>query len=75
MHVVAHIQCEGMPIHHIALRASYPDGFTMSNQMKRLLGVRPSDVRERLGWEWVVESWIRGEIERGGIDEQRYRLN
>lgn len=76
MHVVAQIQNSGgIPIHRIALRAAYPDGFTMSNQMKRLLGVRPSDVRERLGWEWVVESWIRGELERGGIDGNRYRLN
>ena len=76
MHVVAHIQSNaGIPIHLIALRAAYPDGFTMSNQMKRLLGVRPSEVRDKLGWEWVVESWIRAEIERAGIDAARYRLN
>jgi AraC-like DNA-binding protein len=76
MHVVAQIQNSGQtPINRIALRAAYPDGFTMSNQMKRLLGVRPSDVREWLGWEWVVESWIRHEAHRGGIDPNRYRLN
>ncbi|HSM36801.1 MAG TPA: AraC family transcriptional regulator [Longimicrobiales bacterium] len=76
MHVVVQIQNSGdTAIHRIALRAAYPDGFTMSNQMKRLLGVRPSDVRVWLGWEWVVESWIRGELERGGIDRERYRLN
>lgn len=76
MHVVAQIQNgDRIPINRIALRAAYPDGFTMSNQMKRLLGVRPSEVRERLGWEWVVESWIREEVERGGIDRDRYRLN
>ncbi|MEN8374595.1 MAG: AraC family transcriptional regulator [Gemmatimonadota bacterium] len=76
MHVVVQIQnSDRIPINRIAMRAAYPDGFTMSNQMKRLLGVRPSDVRERLGWEWVVESWIRSEMQRGGIDAGRYRLN
>ena len=76
MHVAAQIQNDAdTPINTVALRAAYPDGFTMSNQMKRLFGVRPSEVRERLGWEWVVESWIGEEVERGSIDRTRYRLN
>ncbi len=76
MHVVVQIQnSDRIPINRLALRAAYPDGFTMSNQMNRLLGVRPSQVRERLGWEWVVESWIRQEVRHGGIDGDRYRLN
>jgi hypothetical protein len=29
--------------------------------MKRLTGFRPTDVRQRLGWEWVVEAWLRRE--------------
>lgn len=45
----------------IATRLKYPDGFTMSNQMKRLIGSRPSDVRELLGWEWVVDAWLKRE--------------
>jgi hypothetical protein len=33
----------------------------MSNQMKRLIGHRPSEVRELLGWEWLVEAWLKQE--------------
>ena len=39
----------------------------MSNQMQRLIGYRPSMVRESLGWEWLFESWLRREAESGGL--------
>lgn len=45
----------------------YPDGFALSNQMYRLTGVRPSLVRERLGWEWIVEAWLETEVAEGGL--------
>jgi len=61
------------PISRIATRAGYPDGFTMSNQMKRLIGIRPSEVRRHLGWEWVTEAWISREAQNGGFDLERYR--
>lgn len=57
----------------VAARLGYPDGFTLSNQMKRLINCRPSDVRNHLGWEWVVEMWIKTEANAGGIDCLRYR--
>ena len=53
---------DDVPVFRIATQYGYPDGFTMSNQMKRLVGVRPTDVRENLGWEWFVEEWL--ELER-----------
>lgn len=59
-------------VHRAATRAGYPDGFTMSNQMKRLLDCRPSEIRGCFGWEWVVEQWIRCEVRSGGIDPIRY---
>ena len=46
----------------------YPDGFALSNQMKRLTGVRPSMARRCLGWEWFVEAWLHHEREAGGLD-------
>ena len=52
---------ETTAIFRIAARCGYPDGFTMSNQMKRLTGFRPTEVRQRLGWEWVMEAWLRRE--------------
>lgn len=39
----------------------YPDGFALSNQMKRLTGLRPSIMKECYGWEWIVEAWLRFE--------------
>lgn len=67
-----HLQAERATVFRIASRVGYPDGFTMSNQMKRLIGCRPTEVREALGWEWVVESWIRHEATSGGIDPVRF---
>jgi AraC-like DNA-binding protein len=52
-----------LPVFRVATQFGYPDGFTMSNQMKRLIGCRPTDVRENLGYEWIVEEWL--EKERG----------
>lgn len=73
VHVSARLQREKLAVFRVAIQAGYPDGFTMSNQMKRLLGCRPTDVRDAPGWEWVVESWIRSEVTRGGFDLERYR--
>ena len=56
----------------IAASLGYPDGFTLSNQMERMVGVRPSVVRERLGWEWFIEAWLYREWLEGGL---RVRLN
>jgi AraC-like DNA-binding protein len=51
----------------IAYESGYPDGFSVSNQMHRLIGYRPSQVREYLGWEWLLEEWLRKEAEDGGL--------
>ena len=45
----------------------YPDGFALSNQMKRLTGLRPSIMRECFGWEWIVESWLYREAVAGSL--------
>ena len=51
----------------IAVDLGYPDGFSLSNQMERLFGCRPSEAREHLGWEWLLEAWLRREAEQGGL--------
>ena len=48
-------------VFRIAVQLGYPDGFTMSNQMRRLVGCRPTDVRENLGYEWFIEDWLARE--------------
>ncbi|HSG48418.1 MAG TPA: AraC family transcriptional regulator, partial [Longimicrobiales bacterium] len=45
----------------------YPDGFSLSNQMVRLTGYRPVEVRQYLGREWLLESWLRREADTGGL--------
>ncbi|MFP4624553.1 MAG: helix-turn-helix domain-containing protein [Gemmatimonadota bacterium] len=64
LHVAIHIQNTRASINRVSARFGYNDGFTMSNSMKRLTGHRPSFVREHLGWEWIIEAWLRRE--RGG---------
>lgn len=52
------LQEAGRSLQSVATGLGYPDGFSLSNQMKRLLNLRPSLMRECFGWEWVVESWL-----------------
>lgn len=61
LHVAVHLQNTTVTINRVSARFGYPDGFTMSNSMKRLVGHRPSFVREHLGWEWLIEAWLRRE--------------
>lgn len=69
---IMRLQTTDLTISRVALRMGYPDGFTMSNQMKRIIGLRPSEVRTYLGWEWVVETWLYCETISGNVDAMRY---
>ena len=53
-----------------AARLGYPDGFALSNQMHRLVGVRPVVAREHLGWEWLLEEWLLKEADGGGLSNE-----
>ncbi len=57
-----------------AYRFGYPDAFAFSNQMYRLTGVRPSDARRFLGWEWLVEAWLQTESKTGGLSKDVARI-
>jgi AraC-like DNA-binding protein len=61
LHVAIQLQNTRTNVSRISMRFGYPDGFTMSNSMKRLTGYRPTFVREHLGWEWIVAAWLRSE--------------
>lgn len=61
-----------VPVAKAAIRVGYPDGFTMSNQMKRLIGCRPSDVRDNLGLSWILEEWIHRERSAGRLEWHGY---
>ncbi len=61
------LQNSDRSLFQVAVGLGYPDGFSLSNQMKRLTGLRPSVVRECLGWEWIVEAWLKVESAEGGL--------
>jgi AraC-like DNA-binding protein len=61
------LQSQKSSLFDVACDLGYPDGFALSNQMSRLMGVRPSVAKEYLGWEWLVESWLRREASTGGF--------
>lgn len=61
LHVAIQLQNTRTNINRVSARYQFPDGFTLSNAMNRLTGFRPSFVREHLGWEWLIEAWLRRE--------------
>jgi len=61
------LQSPGVTLAEAASRFGYSDAFALSNQMYRLVGVRPSDARRYLGWDWFVEAWIHAEAASGGF--------
>ena len=65
LRVASRLQNSEASLFSIACDSGYPDGFSVSNQMHRLIGCRPSLARERLGWEWIVEAWLRKEADEG----------
>lgn len=67
LRVAIQLQNTGDSLFAVAHAHGYSDGFALSNQMYRLTGARPSTVRERLGWEWFVESWLETETAEGGL--------
>jgi AraC-like DNA-binding protein len=71
LRLASRLQNTEASIFSIAYESGYPDGFSVSNQMHRLIGYRPSQVREFLGWEWILEAWLRREAERGGLGPWR----
>lgn len=62
------LQTSSQTLFETACDLGYPDGFSLSNQMLRLTGLRPSVVRDHLGWEWIVEAWLRKEAAEGKLD-------
>ena len=67
LHAVLRLQNSSQSLHAVACGLGYPDGFALSNQMHRLIGVRPSTARRCLGWEWVIEAWLQKERAAGAL--------
>jgi AraC-like DNA-binding protein len=54
----------------VSCELGYTDGFALSNQMKRLTGLRPSIMKQCFGWEWIVESWLHREAIAGNLSPE-----
>lgn len=67
LRVAIRLQNSDATVSSVAFELGYPDGFSLSNQMERLLGHRPTEVRRRLGWEWLIEAWLRREADSGRL--------
>jgi transcriptional regulator GlxA family with amidase domain len=49
------------PLFDLAMELGYSDHSSLSHQFMRLFGLRASQVRRLLGWEWLLESWLTRE--------------
>jgi AraC-like DNA-binding protein len=50
---------ESAPLLTIAVECGYSDHSSLSRQSLRLFGVRPGAIRRTLGWEWLLDRWLR----------------
>ena len=75
LRVAIKLQNSDDSIFSVAYEFGYPDGFAVSNQMDRVMGVRPREAREQLGWEWLMESWLRLEAGSGGLAPDHSRVS
>ena len=69
LHATVKLQANRDTLFGVAVGLGYPDGFSLSNQMKRLTGVRPSEARDKLGWEWLLETWLAKEARQGNLGQ------
>ncbi len=63
LHAAVRIQVEpekSILSHACAL--GYADHSALCHQMKRVFRTTPASVRETLGWEWLLERWVREEV-------------
>jgi AraC-like DNA-binding protein len=49
----------GAPLLTLAVESGYSDHSSLSRQSLRLFGVRPGAIRGTLGWEWLLDRWLR----------------
>jgi AraC-like DNA-binding protein len=50
---------EDAPLLTLAVECGYSDHSSLSRQSLRLFGVRPGAIRRTLGWEWLLDRWLR----------------
>lgn len=59
VHAVLRLQAEpDTSLFRVAIGCGYADHSALSRQVLRLFGERPHAVRQRLGWEWLLDRWL-----------------
>lgn len=51
-------RCTSVPLFELAMRLGYCDHSALCHQQLRLFGLRASQVRSLLGWEWLLDAWL-----------------
>lgn len=46
-------------VERVAFELGYADHSALSRQMRDCFGLRPSAARKILGWEWLLDEWLR----------------
>ena len=60
LHAALRVQAQpGVRLSRLALDLGFSDHSGFSRQLSRAFGVTPPGVRGTLGWEWLVERWVR----------------
>lgn len=50
----------------------FHDGSGLSRHLVRVFGERPSFLRWRLSWEWLLDDWARKTLDGGGLSRIRF---
>ncbi len=50
---------DAAPLLALAVDCGYSDHSSLSRQCLRLFGIRPGAIRRTLGWEWLLDRWLR----------------
>lgn len=59
LHAVFRLQADPeRPLLTVALELGFSDHSALSHQIRRNFGVRPGEVRDLLGWEWLLDRWL-----------------
>lgn len=66
LHAALHLQgSRERTLHDVALDCGYSEHSTLSRQMVRVFGLRPSTVRELIGWEPLADRWVARAMQDG----------
>lgn len=59
LHAALRLQAEPREsVFRVALELGYSDHSALSRQLIRNFRMRPSEIRETLGWEWLLDRWL-----------------